>query len=691
MQTKMKKEHTLQGNLLWNAVGNIVYLACQWVVTVLVTVWGGFLDAGLLSIAMSVSATCQTVAMFGIRNFQVSDMQQKYADSSYMGLRLLTCTAALIGCLGFSLISRYAATQLLAISLFMLFRLAESYADVLHGIAQKRGRLDIAGKSFTLRGIGLLICFILGYRISGALNVGLFCMTALSVGLVLAFDLPQVRGVARFRLWDSPKNCGRLALETLPLCVYLFLYSALSTVPKLILERQCGEEILGAYSSIFAPAMLLQAATGYLYNPFATQFAELLQKKDKQSFGKLLGKILLAMLAIAALVMVAAQFLGDFALTLIFGEKIRSYTFFLDPILLVNFLLSFLGFFCMLTVVLRAFRWLLAGCGAAFLGCFLLTKPLILQVGDANGASYALILACLVGVAVLVVGDAITLRGRWRHDGEMQDPTEERKPNMEQRSDHTFAVCAYGESPYLEECIRSLLSQTVKSKILISTSTPNALIKRVAETYGLPLYINEGEKGITGDWNFAISQTDTRFVTIAHQDDLYEPTYLEEVLKRADAEKSPILIFTEYYELRNGERVDNNRLLKIKKLMNMGYRPFPRSRWMRLRMLSIGNSICCPSVTYCMDAYGDFRFDGNFRFACDWDAWDRLARKKGAFLYIPKRLMAHRIHEESETTKQTAGSRRAEEEYSMFRRYWPKWIARRLSGFYAKGAESNQL
>mgnify|MGYP005771606043 CR=1 FL=1 len=27
---------------------------------------------------------------------------------------------------------------------------------------------------------------------------------------------------------------------------------------------------------------------------------------------------------------------------------------------------------------------------------------------------------------------------------------------------HTFAVCAYGESPYLEECICSLLDQNLK-------------------------------------------------------------------------------------------------------------------------------------------------------------------------------------------------------------------------------------
>ena len=262
---------------------------------------------------------------------------------------------------------------------------------------------------------------------------------------------------------------------------------------------------------------------------------------------------------------------------------------------------------------------------------------------------------------------------------------------MKAECQHTFVLCAYRESLFLEDCVKSLLAQTVQSNILISTSTPNALIRGIAEQYGIPLYINEGEAGITGDWNFAFSKAQTPFVTIAHQDDIYEPTYTETVLQKATCAKKPILIFTEYFEIRGRERVYKNRLLKIKKMMNLGYRLFPHSRWARLRVLSVGNSICCPAVTYSAAACEGFRFDGSFQFACDWDAWDRLARQKGAFLYIPKPLMGHRIHEDSETTKQTAGEGRSREEYVMFRRYWPEGIARRLSNFYAKGADSNQL
>ena len=42
---------------------------------------------------------------------------------------------------------------------------------------------------------------------------------------------------------------------------------------------------------------------------------------------------------------------------------------------------------------------------------------------------------------------------------------------------HTFAICAYKESKYLEECIRSLKKQTVETNIILVTSTPNSLYR----------------------------------------------------------------------------------------------------------------------------------------------------------------------------------------------------------------------
>ena len=60
-----------------------------------------------------------------------------------------------------------------------------------------------------------------------------------------------------------------------------------------------------------------------------------------------------------------------------------------------------------------------------------------------------------------------------------------------QNTDHTFAVCAYKESPYLESCIKSLMSQTVKSNIIVCTSTPCEFIENMAKKKQTPQRIAE--------------------------------------------------------------------------------------------------------------------------------------------------------------------------------------------------------
>lgn len=259
--------------------------------------------------------------------------------------------------------------------------------------------------------------------------------------------------------------------------------------------------------------------------------------------------------------------------------------------------------------------------------------------------------------------------------------------------DHTFALCAYKQSAFLEECILSLLAQTVKSKIIIATSTPNEHINALAEKYGLPVFINNGINGIGGDWNFAYSCCDTSLVTIAHQDDIYEPEYTAEMLSSVNSSREPIIYFSGYAELRNGEKVYNNSILRIKKLMlsPLKIRAFHKSKFVRRRILSLGCPICCPSVTFIKERVGENPFTNDFLSDIDWQQWELQSRKMGSFVYNSKPLMCHRIHEESATTEIIGDNARTTEDYEMFRRFWPEFIAKMLVKLYSKSQSSNQL
>lgn len=258
---------------------------------------------------------------------------------------------------------------------------------------------------------------------------------------------------------------------------------------------------------------------------------------------------------------------------------------------------------------------------------------------------------------------------------------------------HTFVVCAYKESEYLEECIRSVTNQTMPSRVVIATSTPNGHIQSLADKYNLEVFVNYGETGIAGDWNFALGCAKTKYVTIAHQDDVYFPDYARNVVSAVQRQRRPIIAFTDYCEIRDGRKVTNIKLLRIKKLMlfPLRSRVLQRIKWVRRRSLSIGSAICCPSVCYCMERMPDPVFLKHFRASVDWQTWERLSRLKGSFVYCPQVLMGHRIHGQSETSAAIKDNVRTREDYEMFCKFWPKFIARIISKQYAKSEDSNSM
>lgn len=262
---------------------------------------------------------------------------------------------------------------------------------------------------------------------------------------------------------------------------------------------------------------------------------------------------------------------------------------------------------------------------------------------------------------------------------------------MERFNNHTFVVCAYKESKFLEECIKSLKNQTIKSNIIVTTSTPNGHIESIAKKYELPLYINNGESGIGQDWNFGVSNTNTDYVTVAHQDDIYKEKYLENIVKYLENKKDFVIAFTKYKEIKNGEEIKLTVNLKIKEFLLFPLRFFKKSKWIKRRMLSLGNVICCPSVTINKKIVGEKPYKTELKCNLDWDTWVDFIKYKGRFLYIPKYLMNHRIHEESETSALIENNIRLEEDLYMFKKFWPNFIANFLCSKYKKAMKTNEI
>ena len=252
-------------------------------------------------------------------------------------------------------------------------------------------------------------------------------------------------------------------------------------------------------------------------------------------------------------------------------------------------------------------------------------------------------------------------------------------------TDHTFVVCAYKESPYLEECIRSLVEQTVKTNIAVYTSTPNDYIRGVAEKYGVPVYVNENAgQGIQADWNFAYNSAKTRYVTVAHQDDVYDRNYVKALLKCARYYDDWSIFYVDYTPVKNGNYSKRDVNSRIRRFLRWPVKNKDKADriWRKKMSLCLGNTIVCPLVTYNKGRLGDNVFTSEYDFNLDWDTFYKLACMPGRFLYVDKVLGHYRVHDGATSKEFIVDHRREREDRSMFEKFWPKWIAGLIMVFY---------
>ena len=256
---------------------------------------------------------------------------------------------------------------------------------------------------------------------------------------------------------------------------------------------------------------------------------------------------------------------------------------------------------------------------------------------------------------------------------------------------HTFVICAYKKSEYLEECICSILKQTIKSNVLISTSTDIPFIREMAKKYDIPLYVAEHKSDIAKDWNFAYKKANTKYVTIAHQDDIYDADYAKTAISMLEKNKKPLIFFSDYYEIKNGRKVAVTKNLKIKRILLYPLRAeiLQSRKIVKRTALDFGNPICCPAVTYVKENLPEELFKQGYKSNIDWEAWELLSRKKGSFVYHPKSLMGHRVHEQSTTTEIIGSNLRTLEDVEILKKFWPEKIAKAIGKVYKKSEESN--
>lgn len=397
-----KKRLSIQENIIWNTIGSIMYMVTQWLITILVVRIAGVETAGNLTLAISVNNIFYSIAMFGIRNYQVSDVSEKYSNKTYIHSRMVSCLMATILCWGYCMVIGYSSVQKVCTITYCLFKMSEAFYDVYAGIEQREWRMDYIGKSWMYRGIVTFICFLCGLYLTKNLSIAIMGMVISSFLIIILYDIPATKKIANINTVSSIDSCMCLMKECFPLLCYLILSTVVTMLPRLIMERKLGSYALGVYGSVSAPTVIVQMGASYIFNPFMTLFAEQYNNGQQKEFWSTFRKCLLGIVGISIISLAGGKLLGVWGLNLLYGKEIAEYVDLLLPLICSTVLTAFIWFLCGLSTVVRDFKGLIISNVIAliisFYSSFILIDRFTMQ-----GATMALIVSLLIEALFIIL------------------------------------------------------------------------------------------------------------------------------------------------------------------------------------------------------------------------------------------------------------------------------------------------
>ena len=397
------KKLSVSQNALYNTLGTVIFCFCQWATSALLVVHlspanVAVANTGLLQLCVSITNIFFGISTYNVRTYQISDVNDKYSHGDYIGARFVTAPLSVALCIGYVLILGYDIKTVLCITFYMLFRLNETFSDVLHAIDQKNYRMDYVGISFIIRGIVLVIAFAASLYITGDLLISVIIMAVATTAVVIFYDIPRTSQFGSIKPVFNKKSIVSLLVICLPTVISLVAFTAISSVPRQTLEAMQGTEALGYYGTVAAPVLVVQTMATSIFNPMLTELAVLYSNGENRQFMKKLFVSVLLLLVITLLVLGGIAVLGEFAVGIVFGKDFVPYTYLMYGV--VGCAAAYtLSWICTnVLIIMRRLKICMVASVIALALSALWARPFINGFGM-NGVSFVIILAYVIHVA----------------------------------------------------------------------------------------------------------------------------------------------------------------------------------------------------------------------------------------------------------------------------------------------------
>lgn len=382
---------TLKSSYIWNTLGGLLNAGQSALLLIVISRTNPVEDAGIFSIAYAIACLTVTVGKWGMRNFQATDIQGKYNYSVYVSSRVITCILMMIMTLFYILkgviVSGYSLEKCFVISIMGMLKMLDAVEDIVHGMFQRKGRLDVGAKSMTVRYIVTLSSCIIFLCVTHELSVSVGLSFILS-GICFIWSTCLVYGEFRENVIISfmDKNVRNLLAECFSLFAGSFLMIYIANAPKYAIDEYKNEAIQACFNYIFMPVYVISVLNTFVYQPVLTGLATYYEENNSKEFLRLFLRQLLIIFGLAVGVIVCGTLFGIPVLSLLYNTDLSEYKYPFIILLLGGSFLAVSGYLSVVITIIRKQNWLLTGYVAAAVIAFFAAKTLTLSWGVTGAA-----------------------------------------------------------------------------------------------------------------------------------------------------------------------------------------------------------------------------------------------------------------------------------------------------------------
>lgn len=312
-------------HLSWNAVGSAANALTSLVFLMIVIRILGTNEGGVFSIAFTTAVILLNVGLYGVRNYQVTDIRNLFPSSVYISTRLITSLAMIICGVIFCIISGYSVEKTMVVCLLVFYKISEAISDVLYGILQRNNKLYIAGISMTMRAVLSVIFFIITMTLSKNLMMSCFALVAAGYAPILLIDIPSSRKLESILPVFSKDYISNLLKVCFPVFAATFLSLIVVNIPKYVIDKNLTEDIQSIYNIIVMPATSIALFSQIIIQSFLLHLARYRDNFQIKQFISMIMKIVLVIVLFTGLFELACYLWGDALLYMLYGLDLIEY------------------------------------------------------------------------------------------------------------------------------------------------------------------------------------------------------------------------------------------------------------------------------------------------------------------------------------------------------------------------------